>query len=104
MITEYPSETIEKVETTWTTDVDPGTATGLWAFPEIGADPTTFTAGTWKAAATESGGVWTRTSISPSFGATGATVLLVQGKVYDIYAKLDGTEKPVRHVGCIKIT
>jgi hypothetical protein len=96
-------ESIEQMETTVTSTVDPTDDVVSWSFPVKGARPTAWTAGTWKADATGVAGSFRAVSVSPTVGATGATVVLAAG-TYDAYLKItDNPEVPVRRIGLVRV-
>ena len=91
-------ESIEQMETTVTSTVDPTEDVVSWSFPLHGVRPTVWHAGTWQTA-TGSAGAYSAVAVSPTVGATGATVVLTAG-TYGVYLKItDNPEVPVRRIG-----
>lgn len=103
MTRQIPRESNERLPIDVTADDDPTTFGVLFAFTVAGTRPTTWTAGTWKAAATLDGdGRWTATALTPSIGPDG-TVLAV-GR-WLVWCKLSGDlDDPVREAGQIDVT
>ncbi len=92
-------ETIEQIEVPIETTADPTGYTVSFAFPALGSRPSSFTAGTWQSTAVGDGRDYKALAISPTVGATGASVVLTAG-TYGIYVKITGgTETPVLYAG-----
>lgn len=101
--TPIPRETVEKLETVITADIDPTGDTVEFAFAINPARPTTWVAGTWTS--TYASGRATATT--PTIGATdsGADIELAPSTTYRAFVRVtDSPEIPVRKCGAVHLT
>ena len=97
-----PRETIEKLKTVITSDIDPTADVVAFAFTLVDDRPSTWTAGTWTS--TWSGG--RTTAVTPTIGVTGsdATVELAVGTWHAWVRVTDNPEVPVRQCGVVRLS
>lgn len=100
-------ETVEALEIDIECSIDPTDDTVEFAFPALGARPSSWTSGSWKGNATGSGGRYSAVATTPTVGdaaaSTPADIDLDAGE-YVIYARIGADlELPVIHCGTITV-
>jgi len=97
-----PRETVEKLETVISSDIDPTGSVVAFAFTQDNTRPTTWTAGAWTS--TWSGGRATATTPTIGGATSGATVELAAGTWLAWVRVTDSPEVPVRQCGVVRLS
>lgn len=93
-------ESVEKLEVTVITDIDPELLTNDWAFAAASGRPEDWTAGTWRGDPTGSG-PYTVTAVSPLLGVDD---LDLEPGYYVAWVRVNGeVEQPVVRAGQVMV-
>ena len=102
MSVSIPRESVEKLKTVITADVDPTGDTVAFAFVQGSTRPSSFTAGTWDGSYASG----QATAVTPTIGTTGsgAGIELAAGEWKAFVKVTDSPEVPVRPCGILTLT